>query len=220
MARPRAERPTYSLTMRAARYYVQWWEDGAARRISCRTSKLATARRFLAEFVSGRNTPLPPEAPTIGAILEGYRAERQQGRSQTLSYNVAHLNAFFGDLPADVLTKERVRAYMAKRRKTGAGGAPVRATKRPLADSTLRRELLTLRAALVWAQHEGWIATVPHVEATGQGKPRDRWLTREEAATLLDSAKQVHVRVFIALSPLHRRSRGRAAGPYVGQSGL
>jgi len=107
-----------------------------------------------------------------------------------------------GDLPVDMITKERVRHYLAARRKAGAGGAPAahRKTPRPLADATLRREVLTLRAALVWAQHEGWIATVPHIEAPRQGKARDRWLTRPEAAKLLASARQLHIRVFLALA--------------------
>jgi integrase len=208
MPRPRAERPTYSLAKRpmpggAIRYYVQWWEDGAARRVSCRTGQLAAARRFLAEFEAGRGTPVAPLAPTVGAILDGYQAEREtKPVSPTLGYNVAHLKAVLADLPADALTKERVRHYLAARRKVGAGGAPAqhRVTKRPLADSTLRRELLTLRAALVWAQREGWITTVPHVEAPGQGRTRDRWLTRDEATRLLVSARQAHVRVFVALA--------------------
>jgi len=156
MPRPRAERPTYSLAKRpmpggAIRYYVQWWEDGAARRVSCRTGQLAAARRFLAEFEAGRGAPVAPLAPTVGAILDGYQAEREtKPVSPTLGYNVAHLKAVLADLPADALTKERVRHYLAARRKVGAGGAPAqhRVTKRPLADSTLRRELLTLRAAL------------------------------------------------------------------------
>lgn len=206
MPRRRAERPTYSLAQRkipggAVRYYVQWWEDGAARRVSCRTGQLAAARRFLAEFEAGRGIMPPPALPTIGAILDGYQRDREhKPHSPTLGYNVRHLKGVLADLPADLLTKERVRNYMAKRRKMGAGGAPRRPAPRPLADSTLRRELLTLRAALRWAEKENWIPKAPHVEAPGQGETRDRWLTREEAARLLESAKQPHVRVFMALA--------------------
>jgi len=105
MPRPRAERPTYSLAKRpmpggAIRYYVQWWEDGAARRVSCRTGQLAAARRFLAEFEAGRGTPVAPLAPTVGAILDGYQAEREtKPVSPTLGYNVAHLKAVLAGLP-------------------------------------------------------------------------------------------------------------------------
>ena len=209
MPRPRADKPTYSLAKRGTagagtvRYYVQWWEDGAARRVSCRTGELAEARRFLAEFEAGRAAvPMPP-APTVGDVLDGYQTERATAaHSPTLGYNVAHLKGVLGYLPTDALTKERVRHYLATRRKQGAGGAPARHRKKPkpLADSTLRRELLTLRAALVWAHREGWIAAVPHIAAPGQGRARDRWLTREEAAALQANARQLHVRAFIALA--------------------
>ena len=37
MARSRAKRPSYSLTLRAGRFYVTWWENGQQRRISART---------------------------------------------------------------------------------------------------------------------------------------------------------------------------------------
>lgn len=207
MPRPRAERPTYSLTKRtipssgAVRYYVQWWEDGAARRVSCRTGQLAAARRFLAEFEAGRSVEPPPVLPTLGAILDGYERDRSgKPHSPTLGYNVRHLKSILGDLPADLLTKETAQNYMRRRRRMGAGGAPRRVKMRPLSDATLRRELLTLRAALRWAVKASWIVREPHVEAPEPGLGRDRWLTREEAARLLQSAGQPHIKVFIALA--------------------
>ena len=201
MSRPRAERPTYSLTKRGERYYVQWWEDNTARRISCRTGQLAAARRFLAEFEAGRSVEPVPIAPTIGQVLDGYRAEREREPcSPTLGYNIAHLKAAFADLPSNLFAKQHARSYVSKRRRAGLGGAAQRKTQRPPADSTLRRELLTLRAAFVWAEKEGWLAKAPQVEAPQPGQARDRWLTREEADRLLASTKQVHVKVFVALA--------------------
>lgn len=206
MPRPRAERPTYSLTKRpdtrgGYRYYVQWWEDGAARRVSCRTTKLPEAKRFLADFEAGRATVPPPAAPTIGAILDAYRTERElKPHSPTLGYTVKHLRDVLGDLGADMLTKERVQHYMRARRRMGAGGASRRKQPRPLSDSTLRRELLTLRAALRWAEKAEWIAAAPHVDAPPPGEARDRWLTREEADRLVAGARQLHIRAFIALA--------------------
>lgn len=201
MPRPRSDRPTYSLTQRGGRYYVQWWQDNAARRISCRTSQLAAARRFLAEFEAGRSVEPPPEAPTIGQVLDGYRHEREREPcSPTLGYNIAHLKTAFESLPANLFSKQQSRSYISKRRRAGLGGATRRAKQRAPADSTLRRELLTLRAAFVWAEKEGWLDKAPHVEAPQPGQARDRWLTRDEAQRLLDSTKQIHVKVFIALA--------------------
>ena len=203
MPRPRAEQPTYSLTLRNGRYYVQWWEDGSARRISCRTAVAPEARRFLAEFVAGRNAPVPPECPTIGDVLDGYQAERElRPVSKTLRYCVRLLKGVLGDLPADLLNKERVRHYITERRKRGVGGAVAERDKivKPLADSTIRRELLTLRAALMWAHRENWISVVPRFDVPSESEARDRWLSRDEAATLLATPTQPHVRVFIALA--------------------
>jgi len=45
--------PTYSLTLRGTRFYVQWWEAGRKQRISCGTADEGEARRFLAESKAG-----------------------------------------------------------------------------------------------------------------------------------------------------------------------
>lgn len=93
-----------------------------------------------------------------------------------------------GDLGPEHLTKERCRFYAARRRAEGRK------------DGTIIRELGTLRAALVWAQRERWIADAPHVEKPRQPPPRDRWLTRAEATRLIDAALAPHVRLFLQLA--------------------
>jgi integrase len=79
------------------------------------------------------------------------------------------------------------------------GPAYARRTK-PIRDGTIIRELLTLRAALKWAQGAKWISDIPHIAVPRQPPPRDRWLTREEADRLLANAKAMHVRVFLTLA--------------------
>lgn len=209
MPRPKAERATYSLANRGGRFYVQWWEAGAAKRVSCRTGIEEEARRFLAEFQAGRDFTPPPAAPTVGAILDGYVADRgAKMHSETVKYCCAAVCRHIGNLPADLLTKEQVRRYAAARRKEGAGGASVAHRKRPraLSDGTIIRELGTLRAALAWAVRERWIATAPFVERPQAPPARDRWLTRDEADRLLEAAHAPHARVFIALA-LHTAAR-------------
>jgi integrase len=207
MSRPRATTPTYSLSRRGGYWYVGWWEDGAAKRISCRTAIEAEARQFLADFRAGRAAPAIPEAPTIGTILTGYEADRP-GRSPTLSYCCAALRRHLGDLNAALLTKREIRAYTAARRLEGAGGASARHRRapRPLSDGTLIRELGALRAALAWAVHEKWIAAAPHIERPSAPPARDRWLTRAEAFALLDATVAHHARVFVMVA-LHTAAR-------------
>ena len=203
MPRPKADRPKFSLARRGRRYYVQWWEDGSARRISCRTEIASEARRFLAEFIAARETPQPPSAPTVGQILDGYLLDRESKvHSDSIRYDCATLKQYLGDLPADLLNVEQVRAYVQARRKKGAGGAAAayRMKRRELSDGTLIRELGTLRAALAWAVRRKWITAAPYIERPEAPPPRDRWLTREEADRLLDSAGSPHVRLFILLA--------------------
>lgn len=203
MPRPKSEQPTYSLTQRGGVYYVGWWQDGRARRISCRTSDKGEARRFLAEFKAGLDAPAIPSSPTIGAVLEGYRADRiRVTHSATITYDCRSLERHLADLPVVLLADEQIDRYTAARRQEGAGGASAkyRTQVRPLSDGTLVRELGTLRAALAWAVRKKWISAAPVVDRPSAPRARERWLTHAEASMLLESAHAAHVRVFIALA--------------------
>jgi Zn-finger nucleic acid-binding protein len=71
---------------------------------------------------------------------------------------------------------------------------------------TILRELVTLRAALRFAQTEKWIADVRYIEVPSQPKPRDLWLTRAEADRLLAESQALHVKTFLAV-PIHGGTR-------------
>lgn len=203
MPRPKTERPTYSLAKRGDVFYIQWWEDGRARRLSCRSSNQSEARRFLAEFIAGLDAPEIPHAPTVGAILDGYLADREpRTHSATIRQCCDTLKRHLADLPIDLLTKEQVRRYTDARRKMGAQGAAAQHRKivRPISDGTIIRELGVLRAALAWAVRERWIVSAPHVERPSAPQPRERWLTQEEAGRLLEVASAPHIKLFIALA--------------------
>ena len=47
---------------------------------------------------------------------------------------------------------------------------------------------------------ERWIAQAPYIETPGNTPPRERWLTRDEAARLLAACQAPHVRLFVALA--------------------
>lgn len=205
MPRPRAEQPTYSLTRRAGTrwWYVQWWEDGRAKRISCRTEDEGQAKRFLAEYKAGAAAEPVPASPTVGAILEGYMSHRaRRPHSPTLQDECATLCRMLGDLPVDLLSHEQIDAYVQARRQAGAGGASAqyRTKVRPLSDGTLIRELGVLRTALQWAVGRQWIAAAPFIERPEAPPPRDRWLSEAEYQRLVDAAGTLHIRVFIVLA--------------------
>lgn len=203
MARPRLDQPNYRLTRRGDRYYVRWWQGDRWQRVSTGTTVLADARRWLAQFVAGRGTPEPPAAPVVAAIMDAYiKDRRDKVRSiATLEAAKKALVRHLGDLEPDHITRERIRFYARQRRNEGHMVGPADARRKKItADGTIARELVTLRAALRWAVAERWIAAAPHIDVPAAAPPRDRWLTREEAAKVLDAAQAPHIKVFIALA--------------------
>ncbi|MBX9593284.1 MAG: site-specific integrase [Roseomonas sp.] len=157
-----------------------------------------------------------PETPTIGAILDGYAADRK-GNTERPLHSPAALEAcckalrrHLGDLGPELLTKPRCRLYARQRRAEGYEvGPPAARRRKPVSDGTIIRELCALRAALKWAKAEKWLAEVPYVEVPGAPPPRDRWLTRAEAAGLAGGCGDFHIKLFVMLG-LHTAAR-RAA---------
>lgn len=200
MARPRSTDPSYSLAERNGRFYVQWWDGKAKRRVSLGTADREEAKRKLRQFMAGLDSPLPPESPTVRTILAGYVEDRRpRVRSiASIEYASAALNSHLGDLKPEHLTRQVCRKYADQRRSEGAR-TPSRKTKKPLSNGTIIREIVTLRAALRWAVSEKWISEAPQIEAPPAPPPRERWLTRDEAKRLLAEAKTPHVHLFILI---------------------
>jgi integrase len=209
---PKLDNPNYRLALRGERYHVVWWEDGRSHRVPTGQTDRRKAAIWLSQFVAGRGTPEAPEQPTVADVLSGYLADRKPvvRAYETLEVAAKALRRHLGDLQPDHLTKERIRFYGRQRKAEGHLVGPTGDKRRkPTSDGTIIRELVTLRAALKWAQHERWISVVPHIEVPSAPPARDRWLTREEADRLLAAAQALHVRVFIALG-LHTAARSGA----------
>jgi integrase len=210
MARPKLDTPNYRLVRRGSRFYVR----GAWQRVSTGTSDQRQAQIFLAQFLAGQGTPAPPKAPTVAVILDAYLADRKQAVVPagylTLRTNAKALNRHLADLEPEHLTKERIRFYRRQRVTEGYEvGPPGKRRKKPVQDGTILRELVTLRAALHFAETEKWIKETPYIVVPSQPKPRDRWLTRDEADRLLASAQALHVKTFLAVC-LYTASRASA----------
>jgi integrase len=94
------------------------------------------------------------------------------------------LEPAFGYKLGKAITKQDCRDYAAKRKREG---------KSP---STIKTELEALRACLRW--HYGKDA--PIITAPAPSKPRERFLTKEEADKLLASIETPHVRLFVTLA--------------------
>lgn len=94
------------------------------------------------------------------------------------------LEPAFGYKLGKAITKQDCRDYAARRKREG---------KSP---STIKTELEALRACLRW--HYGKEA--PIIVAPPPSKPRERYLTRDEANKLLASIETPHVKLFVEIA--------------------
>lgn len=150
----------------------------------------AALARYLAE--KGRQTgPRAPHQMTVAAALDIYGTERAPAvrAPERIGYAIAALLPILGSLPVGSITGEVCRRYAETRAK---------------APGTVRKELGVLQAALNHCHGEGYLTSAPKVRLPAKPAPRDRWLTRDEAARLLRAAyrnpKAQHLARFILVA--------------------
>jgi integrase len=104
--------------------------------------------------------------------------------AKNAAYNVGNLAKWWGDKRLGDVTARNCRSYAADRSPAAA-----------------RRDLETLRAAIGhWHREYGPLAVLPAVVMPEKAEPRERWLTRSEAARLLWAARRVeHLKRFILI---------------------
>ncbi len=129
---------------------------------------------------------------TIAEALGIYGAEHAPHTADParIAYAITALLSWWADLPVAAITKETCRAYAKERvkprRRDPETGEVLEWA--PVAPGTIRRELGALAAALAYCKDEGPLLDPPKVLLPGKPEPRDRWLTRSEAARLLRAA--------------------------------
>ncbi len=175
-------------------WYVRWYKRGRARWESTGTADSAEAQGQLSTFIrrrAGHQRPRDPAAFPIIDALEDY-SEEHAGKTlapERISYAIDALGTFWGDLCVGDVTDATCAAY---------GRA------RSVSDGTLRRELGVLRAAINHEVRHGRLIRPVHVWLPPKPEPRDRWLTRREAAALLRAARRdrrcrLHLPLFILI---------------------
>ena len=182
--------PDYRLVVFRGRWNITFTEDGRRARYSLGVPGSAAlkpdaereARRFWIERHQG-------EALTVSDIWNLYGEDRA-GRAilDRMEFSWKALAKRFGETaPERDLTKDS-RAHTAERRKAGR------------ADGTIWTELNHLRIVLTWAHARGLIAFKPYVELPPKPDPKNRHLTRAEAASLLAAPAAPHIALFIRLA--------------------
>lgn len=156
------------------------------------------AEAVLAAYIAQRGRPSGgpalPEAMTISTALALYGEEHaphvvDQAR---IGYAIEALDRFWGDLPVSAITRATCRRYGDQRRRAARRDPETGEVLEwlPVSPGTIRKELGTLKAALGHAVREGHLVSAPHVFLPPEPAPRDRWLTRQEAAQLLRAARR------------------------------
>lgn len=198
--------------------YAYWYD--AERRRTCRES-LDTrdtgeaARRFGRFLLEGpKSARAEGDAGlTVRQVLDAYVVEHveqtddkgrpyvaDQERQKTI---VSHLKAYFGNTPVSSIGPLESRAY-AEARRTGIVGGGKRRKDRRGSDSTIRRELNCLVAAVnhsvKWKRLT--LAQVPQVELPSEERGEEvKWLTKDQVATLVArSVGDEDLRDFILLA--------------------
>ena len=130
--------------------------------------------------------PTSPSQITLGQILAQY-VEGKSGKisdPERLKYAIVALAPFWGNLTADKVSDTTCIEYE---------------MARGVASSTVRRELGVLQTAINYSIKRGVLSQQITVTLPDHGKPKERYLTRSELASLLWHSPK-HLRQFILIS--------------------
>lgn len=173
------------------RYAVEYYdEEGRRRRRSLGKADRASAEAGFLEWKRVHSLSKAGGPLTVAAIYEAYALDRESaGKAAAPRIRDAwkRLTATFEGLLPHQITKGLCLEYTTKRARTASLG-------------TVHIELGYLRAALRFAEKEGWLQKAPFVPLPSKPEPRDHRLTRDEVLRLRDAAAMPHVRLFIVLA--------------------
>lgn len=180
-------------------YEIRWSENRRSRRLSTGTSDMAQAQQALAGFLSEAQRP-ENQTLTIGELLDVYAREHVAEHvtdAERQRIIIRWLKQGLGGLLVDELTDTTLRTYKDKRRRgiIGSRGTTARRGRNGVSDSTLRRELNTLRAAFGHARRTRRITAgqMPYIALPKSAPPKDFYLSQAETAQLMACAQTLSV---------------------------
>ncbi len=184
------------LYLRTRRNALTYWyvRDGAKHvPTGCRALERDDAERFLANYISNkldRNSSASPDPKQVSlvAILSQYALDvvPKQQRVDEATQRLTRLREFFQDCACEAINPATCAAYVRWRTHTGSQEQSLR---KPVKQSTARRELEDLRAALNHAWKSRLLNVQIPIVLPEKGAPRERWLTASEARRLVLGAK-------------------------------
>lgn len=171
--------------------YIHWSEGRRSKRVSTGERDVKNAELFLANWMLVKHAA-PAENGDEMAVRhywEVYRQKHEVAGAETRDWVWKNLEVHFGDLKPSSIDEDTVwdddKGYVVRRMKGLIG--------RPAQHSTIRRELVALRACLNWCADPKrkllLPATLPAFTLPDNGEPRDRWLRSEEIQRCLNTAR-------------------------------
>jgi integrase len=175
---------------------IRWTENGRSRRSSTGTKDAAKAQEVFRQWMTLEATD-PVPSLTVEALLEHYKqghADRNVSASLTSDLAIAHVKAALGDLDVKDLGPEDIYRYEAERAAGAVGWTDDEGKRRgyhKAASSSVRREVAVLVAAVNYGVKNRLLskADVRELPLPQSGEARERWLTRDEAKRLLETAE-------------------------------
>lgn len=165
-------------------WYVRYYDGKRTRIRSTGETNRRNAEIFASTFLLEASKPAEVGLVEIlASYYEDHAKALPSGEQADIAIN--HLGKFFGNPRAEEITP-MVDAYVKHRKKAAS-------------ESTISRELSVLRAALNHAHKKGWIGTVGYIRSLPQSRPRERYLTRQEAARLLRACLGLHIALFVRI---------------------
>jgi hypothetical protein len=147
----------------------------------CAAHDLEGAERALARYLAGKHARAArqagsrnPDQIPIADVLALYLTDvaPKHARPEETKGRIRELDNFFGERMLSYISGETCRAYVAHRS----------------TDAAARRELEDLRAAINYHRRENLHDKIVSVVLPNERVPRERWLTRSEAARLVRAA--------------------------------
>lgn len=142
-----------------------------------RSANASVAEQALAEYIAGKYSPnrrvRDIDEIDVADVLAIYHADKIDDQTSPSDFEArtGRLNSFFGGHALSWVSSATCQKYARQRN----------------SQSSSRRDLEDLRAAINHHATEGYHRAVVKIWLPDKPKARERWLTRQEAAALLSS---------------------------------
>ncbi|MEP5630369.1 MAG: site-specific integrase [Tateyamaria sp.] len=214
MARPQHLTENFRLRTRKDGIWEVAWLDLKTRkpkRQSTKTRDRAEAEAKFPQIVADARMIKPPSNLTVGWIIETYledmKPDKTPHQHTVLRSQTSRPKEKLGPLRPDQILQPVINDYVVWRRMHNRWEThPTLAPKinKPISDSTIRKELNLLRAAMNHVHGTHGLACEPKFAIkVSDGLPRDEYLTRSEVQKMLDLCEdesRAHIELFLLLS--------------------